>query len=283
MKAHRVVSALLLVSGTGATASAQEWRTVDVSRQLRDSGVHRVHIEYGAGRLDVRPTTDRVLFAMQLKYDDANGQPLHRYDPEDRSLRVGISGQSIHVGKRMGEQTSGEMHLGLSRAVPLELDIDVGAAKAEFELGGLMLQEARIHTGAADARVSFTTPNLSRLRTLDVDVGAASFEAKGLANANTSNIRIKAGVGDVDLSLDGMWTQDLAVEATMALGKLTIRVPRDVGIRVDVKRFLASFDHPGLEKRGDAFYSANWESAPYKVRVRAETVLGAIEIARLVK
>ena len=36
----------------------------------------------------------------------------------------------------------------------------------------------------------------------------------------------------------------------------------------------------GLVKRGDAWYSDNWESARYKLRVRAETFFGKIELQR---
>ena len=70
------------------------------------------------------------------------------------------------------------------------------------------------------------------------------------------------------------------VDANVALGKLTLHVPEDVGLRIEVKRLLATFDHPGLRKRGNAYYSDNYDTAKYRVRVRAETVFGAIEIDR---
>jgi hypothetical protein len=43
---------------------------------------------------------------------------------------------------------------------------------------------------------------------------------------------------------------------------------------------LAGFQHPGLVRRGEAFYSENWDEAKVRMRVRAETVFGAVEVRR---
>ena len=66
----------------------------------------------------------------------------------------------------------------------------------------------------------------------------------------------------------------------MSLGVVTIHVPTDVGIRVSLKKVIASFDHEGLEQRDGAWVSSNWESAPRKLRITAETVLGKLTIDR---
>jgi predicted membrane protein len=84
----------------------------------------------------------------------------------------------------------------------------------------------------------------------------------------------------VELDFGGQWTQDMSVDADLALGKLTLHVPRDVGVRVEVQKFLASFDQQGLVKRGDAYYSDNWDQAKYRLRLRAQTTFGGIELDR---
>jgi hypothetical protein len=118
------------------------------------------------------------------------------------------------------------------------------------------------------------------MRHLDIQLGAAGFVVTNLGNANVRSIRVEGGVGSVDLDFGGTITEDVEVETNVALGKLTLHLPRDVGIRVEVQKLLASFDHPGLYKRGGAYYSDNWDSAKVRMRVRAETVFGAIEIDR---
>lgn len=259
------------------TAQAQSWRTLDVSRQLRDSSSHHVRIQYGAGKLDVHSTTDPVLYAMRLRYDEEAGQPVHRYDAAGHSLVLGMSSQSVHVGRR---NTSGEMRLSLSRAVPVSLDVDVGAAEVRMDLGGLSVSDLRLNTGASETRIDFSAPNVSPLRAIDLELGAASVEVENIGNANTPELRAHGGVGSLTLDFGGRLAQDMTVDVGMALGKLTLRVPRDVAVRLDVERFLAGLDTEGMEKRGGAWYSTNWETAPHKLRIHANTAFGSIEVER---
>jgi hypothetical protein len=172
------------------------------------------------------------------------------------------------------------MRLALSRAVPLDLQMELGATKAMLDLGGLELQGVKLQAGASETVLDFSSPNTTKMNLLDVDVGAATFEARNLGNANASSIRVHGGVGSVDLDFGGQWSQDANVDVELALGKLTLHVPRDVGVRLEVEKFLASFDQQGLQKRGDAYYSDNWDRAKYRVRLRASTTFGGIELDR---
>ena len=76
---------LLLVAALAAPAfasgqTAPLWRSVDISRQLRDTLPQRIRVQYGVGRVDVRGANDRILYSMHLRYDETR----------DRSNRVGI-------------------------------------------------------------------------------------------------------------------------------------------------------------------------------------------------
>lgn len=274
----RLAWAMLAV--LSSSAHAQTWRTLDVSRQLRDSSEHRVRVRYAAGRFSLRPTSDPVLFAMQLRYDDERTRPVHDYNPGSRIATLGVDGQSVRWVRNMDDKNLGEMRLQLSESVPLDLELELGATHARVDVGGLSLNSLRIETGAADAVLDFSAPNKSRLRSLDIDLGAAGFVITNLGNANVSNIRVQGGVGSVDLDFGGAIKQDVNVDANVALGKLALHVPADVGVRVEVQRVLASFDHPGLYKRGNAYYSSNWDESRVRMRVHAQTVFGAIEIDR---
>ena len=275
MRGIRIATAVLI--GSATSLGAQDWRILDASRQLRDSGAHDVRVRYGAGRLQVRPSTDRVLYSMWLRYDENNGRPLNEYDAERRRLTVGLTDQSFRFAHNTRESSS-DLSLALSPSVPMNLEVDVGAARADLDLGGLAVRDARIRIGASASVLDFSAPNSERLRALDIDVGAASFLARNLGNANTTDMRVRSGVGSVTLDFGGTWREDLTLDADIAVGKLEIRVPSDVGVRVDVRRVLAAFDHPGLTKRGGSYYSENWETARYKLRVHAATTFGAIDV-----
>jgi hypothetical protein len=274
------VAALCMPLLAASAQSGGTWRTIDVSRQLRDSAPQRVKVQFDAGRIDVRGTDARVLYAMHLRYDEERVSPLHRYDQEQHSALLGAEsrGNVLRTSSSSRSAEGSELGLALPTAVPLDLDLELGGTEARLDLGGLALQSLRLECGATDATLDFATPNRSHMRELDVGIGAAEFTATHLANANAEQIRLRGGIGTVDLDFSGRWTRDLDVVTRVAIGKLTVRVPDDVGVRVEVKRVAAGFDHEGLVKRGDAWFSPNWDSARHKLRVRAETVFGAIDV-----
>ena len=264
------------------SASAQSdphWRSLDVSRQLRDTAAQRIKVQYDAGRVDVRPTDAALLFGMHLRYDELRASPLHRHDAEQRTTVLGLESRgNVFPASSSRHEDSGELRLVLPRTIPLDLDMEFGGAQAALELGGLALQSARLEFGAAEGTLAFSTPNRTHMRELEISIGAADFTARGLANANADLIRVRGGVGSVDLDFGGTWTRDLEVSTRLAIGGLTLRVPDDVGLRLEVRRVAAGLDHGGLVKRDDGWYSSNWDTARHKVHVRAETVFGQIEL-----
>jgi hypothetical protein len=263
------------------TAGAQDWHSVYASRQLRDTSELHVHAMYAGGKLDIQGTTDPLLFSMMMRYSDAGSKPVHEYDSTNRSLIVGLPGQSISIAHHGNNSTAGEMDLKLSPHVPIDLDVDFGAASAQLDLGGLRLLQTRVHSGAAATTMTFGSPNLAHMSLLEIDAGAAELEITGLANANAATIRVNTGIGATDLTFDGTWTQDVALDVTADLGKVAVTVPRDVGVQVEAQRLMGGFEHPDLIKRGDVYVSSNWDTATFKLRVHANTVLGDIDIERI--
>lgn len=272
------VGACLIAPAARAQGSPL-WRSVDIARQLHDSLPQRIRVQYGAGRVDVRSAGTPVLYDMHLRYDERRGAPVHRYDASSRSAVLGL--ESREGAQRFSDRDdSGELRLALPSSVPLDLDLQLGGTESRLDLGGIMLQSLRLECGATDASLTFSQPNRARMSDLTIDVGAADLLAVHLANANADQIRVHGGVGVADLDFSGAWTRDLTVDAKLAVGKLILRVPADVGVRLDVERIIAGFEHDGMVKRDDAWYSTNYDTAPHKLRVHAETFFGQIELQR---
>ena len=275
-----VVIALLVPHASVHGQGDPLWRSVDLSRQLHDSLPKRIRVRYGAGTVDVRGAGESLLYAMHLRYDERRAVPVHRFDAEQQSVLLGLESRGPGLGRSGGGRDAGELRLALPRTVPLDLDLEFGGTEATLELGGLTLQSLRLACGATDATLAFISPNRTRLRDLEVNVGAASFAGRQLANANAEQMRFQGGIGSVDLDFGGTWTRDLSVTTRLAVGKLTLRVPSDVGVRLEVRRVAAGFEQQGLVERDGAWYSDNWETAPHKLRILAETFFGQIDLRR---
>jgi hypothetical protein len=266
------------LAGVCGTAAAQTWRTIDASRQLRDTGAVSVRVEYGAGRLEIRPTSGGSLYEMKLKYDAERSEPSTRYDPAARSLVLGIRSHNMSMHGNNNE--SGSMHAELSTKVPMDLTLELGAAEADVQLGGLRLTDLSVKTGAADVGIRFDQPNPDRVRTMSLEVGAASLKLTRAGNSGVERVTANIGVGALDLDLGGELTHDVEVTANFAMGAFTLRVPADVGVSIKASTFLSGFDNSGLVKRGDTWGTPGFDEAKRKVRVRLNAFLGGFTLVR---
>jgi hypothetical protein len=281
-RALLLAAAIATVGAAAPTlARAQVWQTLDVSRQLRDSGAVRVHVQYAAGRLTLRAAPQPMLYAMHLRYDEDRTTPLHAFDAAAGTLDIGIKNVSTDWTIRHPDvDDKSQMTLALTPNVPIDLSMSLGATDADVDLGGLTVRALHINSGAADATLNFSSPNLGKIGTATIDVGAADLTARNLGSANAASLVVKGGIGSLDLGFGGTWTGDLDADVQVTLGTITLRVPRDVGVQLTMQRFLTSFDNDGLEKRDGAYYSDNWDTAKYHLRLHVQTVLGGITIDR---
>jgi hypothetical protein len=232
----------------------------------------RVDVEYGAGQLKLGPAQAGLLYRTNIRYDADAFKPKVSY--EANRLRIGMEGGNVR-GRNLREAL---LDVRLSPDVPVDLRVAFGAADATLDLGGLRLQRARIQTGASRTTVNVTSANRESCELLEIEVGAAKFEANGLGNLNARRIAVRGGVGEVVLDFGGEWQQDMQGTVEMGLGSLTIRVPHDVGLRVVKGGLLSAFDSQGLVKRGNVYYSENWERVSHKLTLDIDAALGSIRV-----
>jgi len=271
--AASAVAVALVASASGA----QSWRTLDVARQLADSATTSVQVLYGTGGFGIRGAANPLLYHMRLRYDASRTQPRHTFDAATRKLQIGVQKSEVRFTGR-NDSDAGHLQLELARSVPIDLDLDLGAVEADLDLTGLRLSRLRFESGASDGKLRFDSLNATPMSILEVKLGAASFRGDRLANANTRDIRVDAGIGNVELDMGGQWTQDIDLHVEVTLGFVTIHVPADVGVHVALKKTIATFDHEGLVEGDGGWVSTNWASAPHKLRITAETVFGKLTI-----
>ena len=160
----------------------------------------------------------------------------------------------------------------------MDLSLEFGAAKAEVDLTGLHVQRLHLATGASETQLRIREPNPIVCEMVDLNVGAAKFDAVGLGNLNSRSLSFSGTVGEVTLDFSGDWRADMTASVRMGLGSLTLRVPRGLGVRVIKDGLLVGFDSEGLTKRGNSFYSRNWEDAEHKLTVDIDAAFGSIRI-----
>lgn len=257
-----------------AAVEGQSWREVTMSRQLREAAPVRAEVSYAAGTFTLRGTEEPLLYRVFVRYDEDVFRPVAEVSGD--RLHIGLEGEG-RFSLRRG-QTGGTMNVELARGLPMDLDLEFGAVKADLDLGGLALRELELSTGASESRIDISEPNPVPMTRARFEVGAADFTLQRLGNLGAERIDVEAGVGHVSLSLDGTWRANARLSVQMGLGALEIRVPEGLGVRVRKDSFLTSFDPEGLVKRGDSYYSLDWEQAERNVTIDLDAAFGSVEV-----
>lgn len=273
------VALLLAVAGVSGPAGAhgQTWKTSTAARQVTDEDGLRVRVEYGAGVLGIRRGDAGALYRALFRFDRDLAEP--RIEYERGRLEVGLSPAESR-GVDPADRSSGtSLELALAPGMPLDLDMSFGAGRADLDLTGLSVRRLVVNTGASESVIRAGEVNTEPMESAEINVGAADLRVHGAGNLNLERLVVKSGLGSVLLGLDGEWPRDAAVRVEMGLGSLDIRIPRSLGVRLRRPgTILASIDTEGLEKRGDVYQSANWNSAERRVEIEIRAVLGSVDL-----
>lgn len=247
------------------------------ARQLWDEKPVTVSVEYGAGTLTVLPASKSMLYEMELRYDPRHIAPVTRFDGDQRRLELGI--RSTENGRnRMNGKEGSRASIALTREVPLDLTLQFGAGDADIDLGGMRLRKLDLSTGASETKLRFSAPNPISAEEVQLRAGAAELTVSGLGNARAEHLSFEGGVGSTTLDFSGEWNRSATATVQMGVGSVTLRLPRDLGVRINRSSFLSSFDGPGLVKRDGSYFSSNWDSAAHQLTVDVNAAFGSIDI-----
>ncbi|HEU4827620.1 MAG TPA: LiaF domain-containing protein [Gemmatimonadales bacterium] len=271
-----LAAALLLHPAEGA---AQQMREFSAARQRHGESRLATRLDFGAGSLRLAPGPVTHLYSLQLTYDVERFRPISRFDPVAGTVHLGLesTGRSgLRVSSREHLEQTAEVRL--SPAVALDLDVALGAVDANIELGGLRLASLRVGTGASRSAIRFSTPNLAPCAVAVIEAGAAEVALTGLGNSRCDRITFSGGVGTALLDLSGVWTSDADLDVSMTMGELTLRLPRNVGVKVEMAKFLSSFASAGWTREGNTYLSPGYATAERRVNISLSTTIGNVNV-----
>jgi hypothetical protein len=272
--------ALLLTGAT--TLPAQAMRSFSTSRPARagDPSLLRTTLDFGAGRVVLRAGAPDQLYRMQLRYDAERFAPIHDYEPAIGALHLGLDQQGrggIRVTSRA--QLEQVARFEFSPQVPLELTANLGASEATLDLGDLTIAALLVRSGATRGMVDFSRPTRGECRGATFAVGATELSVMYLANAGCAELRVEGGVGRAVLDFSGTWRRNPRLSVALAMGTLTLRVPRGTGVRIRGDKVLTSIAGEGLARASDTWSTTDFATATRTVDIELKTSVAGVELA----
>lgn len=160
MNPSRVRIGLIVIALAAFVAACDEPRDVRTeTKSVALEGATRVEVglNMNAGELEVRGADQETLLEASFEYNRDRDRPEVAYS------RFGDKGTlQVRRARRHGVsigRVRNRWDLRLTRAVPMELDIDLGAGQSDLDLRGLKLRRLEIDMGVGEMTLDLQGPH----------------------------------------------------------------------------------------------------------------------------
>jgi hypothetical protein len=202
---------------------------------------------------------------------------------ESQAVELGDA-KSVRVEINLG---AGDLEVTGGPEKLLEADFTYNVAElkpaVEYTDGTLVVQQPDIR-GLPDLRNITDFRNEWNLRLYDdlpmelkVEMGGGGSNLN-LADLSLTRLDVNLGAGTSMIDLNSNWTHDLDVTIDAGAADLTVRLPGDVGVRVEVGRGPTVIDAPGLTEDGDIYTNPAYGVSTVTVHIAIESGIGRINL-----
>jgi hypothetical protein len=202
---------------------------------------------------------------------------------ESKSVELGDA-KSVDVNITIG---AGDLKVTGGAEKLLEADFTYNVAKlkpgVEFTDGTLVvqhpdvrgyrtLQDIKEFRNEWDLRLNNDVPmNLS----LEMGAGTSDLQLTGLS---LTGLDVMLGAGKSTVDLTGNWTHDLDVTFDTGAANITVRLPRDVGTRVQVEAGPHTIEATGLTRDGGVYTNAAYGVSDATLQITIQAGIGQINL-----
>lgn len=202
---------------------------------------------------------------------------------ESQSVKLGEA-KSVQVEVKMG---AGDLRLGGGATELLDADFTYPGSRWKPEVnytvrganGRLEIRQPEGLGGPRrggqyiwDLRLSNKVPLEMR-----VELGAGKAELT-LGTLSLSKLELNMGVGETIVDLTGDWKNDFEARIHGGIGQATVKLPRDVGVRVRARGGIGEIRAGELKKDGDIYTNDAYGKSPVTLQVEVEGGIGQINL-----
>jgi outer membrane murein-binding lipoprotein Lpp len=202
---------------------------------------------------------------------------------ETQSVELGDA-KSVRVEINMG---AGDLQVTGGAEKLLEADFTYNVAKIKPEVGytdgKLVVRQPDVDglpvlRGITDFRNEWNLRLYDQVpMDLSVDVGAGTSDLQ-LTGLSLTGLAVNLGAGKYTVDLSGDWARNLDVTIDAGAANISLRLPRDVGVRVKIESGPHTIEATGFTKDGDIYTNAAYGVSDVTMQVNIEAGIGQINL-----
>ena len=184
------------------------------------------------------------------------------------------------------EMSAGELSVGSGAKELLEADFSYSRPSArpevQYNVSGGQGQLTIRHRSSVHGRGGGHNKwdlQLSNKVPLELKVDQGAGRAKlTLGGLSLRRLDLNIGAGETVVDLSGDWKNDLTANIAGGVGKATVRLPSEVGVRATAHGGIGAVNVHGLKKDGDAYVNEAYGKSPITIQVKVEGGVGEIDL-----
>jgi hypothetical protein len=292
-----LIAILVLLSGC-ATFEVGELHAESRSVELENADSVDVILDMSNGEMILSGGADTLLDAV-FTYN------VEAWKPEIEYNVIGGQGELIvrqpSVIGTTGLGARNEWDLAINEDIPMDLSIDMSSGNCDFNMDSSLLKTLEIDSSSGNVDATLLG-NQSLLKEVNIDMssGAVSLDLSGdYPSLSTLTIDSSSGNVDADLSgnysslssvdidlssgnafvdLSGNWGSDAQVELAASSGRITLHLPKDVGVYVDAHTSSGNIKANGFRLDDDNYINDAYGESNVTIYVKATVSSGNIEL-----
>jgi hypothetical protein len=256
MSQHFLLLFLLSATLLSLAACVNRLQVGDLQRKTESvalEGAEEVDVEIamGAGELTLDGGADGLMSA-EFAYNVGGWEPEVSYSVSGNTGTLRLEQPSFELENFTipDGDIRYEWDVRLGDGIPLSLDVRLGAGNSQFDLKSLDVRSMNLQTGAGDV-------------TLDL-------------GGTLSDLEIQMGAGQMQVDLSGNWQQDLDATIRGGVGRLTVRLPDDVGVRLEVNQGLGNVTATGLSRDNNTYVNSAYGDSDVTLNIAISGGVGEI-------
>jgi hypothetical protein len=238
--------------------------------------------------MNMRMTKLRLLAALATALSAAacysdGGLPVGELQTESQSVKLGDA-KTVRAEIHMG---AGEMKLAGGARELLEADFSYNVARwkpeVEYSVSGtrglLTIRQPEGSHGPKGPRHYEWDLHFNNKVPLELSVhlGAGKSELS-LGSLALTDLRLETGVGETVVDLTGDWKNNLEAHIKGGVGKVSLRLPRDVGVQVRAEKGIGEIRAGELRKTDGAYVNEAYGKSPVTLHINVEAGIGEINL-----
>lgn len=112
---------------------------------------------------------------------------------------------------------------------------------------------------------------------LDIAIGSGENNLD-LSSINLTDLKIAIGTGESSIDLTGNYSNNIQVYLVGGIGRTSIKVPDDIGIRLLIEGGLNRISCNGFKRIGNFYYNSTFDFSERKIFITLISGLGMIEV-----